>query len=112
MKGPFLCPCFVTGCGSPSGGEAAASPGWGWEVGGAALESPEDKRTATRRGAGRRGRAGRPHLPRAAALRALMETVQRRGLGSLLSPSALLYYPREWCWRSWGPCVGGWGDAT
>lgn len=42
---------------------------------------------------------------RAASL-AFMQTVQRRGLGSLLSPSALLSYSRGPNWCSWGPGLG------
>lgn len=55
MKGPFLCPRFATGCGSPSGGESHGTPGWEQEVGagGEVLESPEDTRTAATAGAGR-----------------------------------------------------------
>lgn len=48
MKGPFLCPRFATGCGSPVAGTAAVRPGWEREAGagGEVLESPEDTRTA------------------------------------------------------------------
>lgn len=107
MKGPFLCPRAAAGCVPRVEGKAAMCPGWGEEVeaGGEGLESPEDKRTAATAGAGRRGRGHRCLSPAAASL-AFMETVQRRGLGSLLSPSALLSYSRGPHWCSWGPGLG------
>lgn len=70
------------------------------------LESPEDTRTAAAAGAARQGRAGRRCLPRAAAPQTFTETVWKRGLLSLLYPSALLSYPKGWCWCSWGPGLG------